>query len=104
MAAITFVEVDGREHRIEVLADSSLMELAIMNNVRGVDAECGGACSCATCHVLVPQVSWIPGPDEMELEMLESAREQRTPESRLGCQVRVSPSSPELRVRIPGNV
>ncbi|HEX8662212.1 MAG TPA: 2Fe-2S iron-sulfur cluster-binding protein, partial [Brevundimonas sp.] len=55
MAKITYIEHDGREHVVEVKNGLSVMEGAIRNNVPGIDADCGGACACATCHVYVDE-------------------------------------------------
>ena len=63
MATIKFIEFDGTEHVVEGANDSSIMEAAVTNLVPGIDADCGGECSCATCHVLIDQV-WRAKLDE----------------------------------------
>jgi 2Fe-2S ferredoxin len=90
MAHITFIEADGTRHETEGEAGSTVMETAILNGVPGIVAECGGACTCATCHVYV-DAAWseaVGGPSAMEEDMLDFAFDVR-PESRLSCQIRV---------------
>ena len=102
MAKITYVEHDGREHVVEVKPGLSVMEGAIRNNVPGIDADCGGACACATCHVYVDEafVDAAGQPSAMEESMLDFA-ENVQPNSRLSCQIRVSDELDGLVVRLP---
>ena len=91
MPKITYIEFDGREHPVEVKPGLSVMEGAIKNNVPGIDAVCGGACACATCHVYVDE-AWrekTGTASAMEESMLDFA-ENVEPNSRLSCQIRVS--------------
>ena len=102
MPKITYIEHDGREHAVEVKAGLSVMEGAIRNNVPGIDADCGGACACATCHVYVDP-AWLeklPKRQEMEEQMLDFAQEVK-PNSRLSCQIKVTPALDGLVVRTP---
>src|ERR1700754_317632 len=102
MPKITYIENDGTEHTVEVKAGYSVMEGAIRNNVPGIDADCGGACACATCHVYVDE-AWRAATGSasvMEESMLDFAQDQR-PESRLSCQIRVTPALDGLVVRLP---
>lgn len=103
MAKITFVSADGAL-RTDVDADNgaSVMEAAIRNGVPGIDAECGGACACATCHVYVDEewVSVVGNPEPMEEDMLDFAYEVR-PNSRLSCQIRVRDELDGLVVHVP---
>jgi len=102
MPNIVYVENDGQEHMIDVPAGWSVMDGAVKNTVRGIDADCGGACACATCHVFVDQ-AWIgklPAASEMETEMLALA-EDVVPTSRLSCQIVVSHELDGLVVRMP---
>jgi 2Fe-2S ferredoxin len=102
MVQITFVEHDGTEHPIEAEAGLTLMEAAVSNAVPGIDAECGGACMCATCHVYVDEL-WrerLPAKTEDEESMLEFAT-AATESSRLGCQVPLTEEHDGLVVRIP---
>lgn len=104
MAKITYVEHDGREHVVEVKTGLSVMEGAIRNNVPGIDADCGGACACATCHVYVDEafVTAAGQPSAMEESMLDFA-ENVQPNSRLSCQIRVNDELEGLIVRLPEN-
>ena len=102
MPKITYIEFDGREHAVEVKPGLSVMEGAIKNNVPGIDADCGGACACATCHVYV-DVAWrekTGTASAMEESMLDFA-ENVEPNSRLSCQIRVTEALDGLVVRMP---
>ena len=104
MAKITYVEFDGREHEVEVRPGLSVMEGAVKNNVPGIDADCGGACACATCHVYVDE-AWTDKTgtaSAMEESMLDFAEEVQ-PTSRLSCQIRVTDALDGLVVRMPEN-
>ena len=99
---VTFVQNDGVEKTIEDLdPDQSLMEAARNNGVKGILADCGGGCACATCHVYVdPQWQSLVGPpDSVEagvLDMLEALKEN----SRLSCQIKLRPELDGLRVTV----
>ena len=102
MTKVTFIEHDGAEHIVDAADGVSLMEAAVRNNVPGIDADCGGACSCATCHVYVDE-AWgeqAGTPSDNEAAMLEFA-ENTSPASRLSCQIRVSAALEGLIVRLP---
>ena len=102
MPKITYIEFDGREHPVEVRSGLSVMEGAIKNNVPGIDADCGGACACATCHVYVDE-AWrekTGTASAMEESMLDFA-ENVEPNSRLSCQIRVTDALDGLVVRMP---
>ena len=102
MAKITYIEFDGTEHAVEVRNGLTVMEGAIKNNVPGIDADCGGACACATCHVYVEE-AWreaVGPPSEMEEDMLDFAFDVR-PSSRLSCQIKVTEALDGLVVRVP---
>ncbi len=79
------------------------METAIMNNVRGIDAECGGCCSCATCHVYVEEtfLALIPPPDDMENELLDGVASERRSNSRLSCQLFITDACDGIVVHVP---
>ena len=102
MPKITYIEFDGTEHVVEVKKGLSVMEGAIKNNVPGIDADCGGACACATCHVYVDEAyRAVTGePEPMEQDMLDFAYDVR-PNSRLSCQIRVSAALDGLVVTVP---
>lgn len=102
MPKVTFIQADGSTREVEGLAGDSVMETAIDNDVDGIIAECGGACSCATCHVYVDE-AWLdrlPPPDPLEDGMLECVLE-RQPNSRLSCQIRLNDELDGIRVRVP---
>ncbi len=102
MARITYVEFSGKEQVLDIAPGTSLMQGAINSNVRGIIAECGGACSCATCHVYVDE-SWVDkleAKSDMEDAMLEAVVEQQ-PNSRLSCQIKVTEALDGLVVRMP---
>jgi len=102
MAKITYIEFNGTPHEVEVPSGLSVMEGAIDNNIPGVEAECGGACSCATCHVYVDP-DWVTAtgsPEHLEKDMLECAMDLQD-NSRLSCQIEVSDELDGLVVRMP---
>lgn len=102
MAKITFVDHGGTARTVDAASGSSVMEAAVHNDIPGIDAECGGACSCATCHVYVdPEwVDVVGAPAPMEEDMLDFASDVRS-NSRLSCQIRVSSELDGLVVRTP---
>ena len=102
MAKITYIEFDGKTHTVEVKPGLSVMEGAIKNRVPGIDADCGGACACATCHVYVDE-AWrekTGTTSAMEESMLDFA-ENVEPNSRLSCQIKVTDELEGLVVRMP---
>ncbi len=102
MAKINFIQHDGVLRQVESQDGSSLMEIAISNNVAGIDADCGGACACATCHVYVDP-NWLPklgARTPMEASMLEFAESVES-RSRLACQIRVDATLDGLTVYLP---
>jgi ferredoxin, 2Fe-2S len=103
MPTINFLLSDGTTRTVEAATGRSVMEAAIHGNVRGIDAECGGCCSCATCHVYVDEsyLPLIPAADEMEDELLQGVTAERRMGSRLSCQLVVSPALDGLTVSVP---
>jgi 2Fe-2S ferredoxin len=102
MVKITFVDAQGTARTVEGEVGSTVMETAIRNGVPGIDAECGGACACATCHVYVDE-AWREAtgePEPMEEDMLDFAFDVR-PASRLSCQIRVKDNLDGLTVTTP---
>lgn len=102
MPLITYVESDGTRREVEAQPGATLMETAIRNGVRGIVAECGGACTCATCHVYVDP-EWISvtgGPSPMEEDMLDFAFAVED-NSRLSCQIRIRDELDGLVVHVP---
>ena len=102
MPTITYIDHDGTERPIEAKNGETVMETAIKNSVPGIDADCGGACACATCHVYVDE-AWretVGEPEPMEEDMLDFAFEPQ-PNSRLSCQITVSDALDGLVVTVP---
>jgi 2Fe-2S ferredoxin len=103
MTKVTFIDVAGQSRTVEGQLGSTVMETALRNSVPGIEAECGGACACATCHVYVsPEWTETVGkPSQMEEDMLDFAFEVR-PNSRLSCQIKVTAALDGLVVTTPG--
>lgn len=103
MAKITYIEFGGKSHTIDVANGASIMEGARDNNIPGIEADCGGACACSTCHVYVDPtwVEKIPNMDEMERDMLDFAHEPDPQRSRLTCQLKVTDALDGLVVQMP---
>ncbi len=102
MTKITYIEHDGTEHVVDAPNGGSVMEAAVSNSVPGIDADCGGACACATCHVYVDAAfaEKVGKPGEMEQSMLDFAENvQET--SRLSCQITVSDDLEGLKITMP---
>lgn len=102
MPKITFIDAQGESRSVEAETGSTVMEAAIREGIPGIEAECGGACACATCHVYVDE-AWtdaVGQPAPMEEDMLDFAFDVR-PTSRLSCQIRVKDELDGLVVRTP---
>lgn len=102
MVKITYIEFNGAEHIVDVRPGLSVMEGAVKNNIPGIDADCGGGCSCGTCHVYVDP-DWealAGGRTPIEDATIEFA-ENVAPNSRLSCQIKVSQEFDGLVVRMP---
>jgi 2Fe-2S ferredoxin len=102
MAKIHFVDHTGETRTIDVENGATVMEAAIRNAIPGIEAECGGACACATCHVYVDE-KWreiVGGPSPMEEDMLDFGYDVR-PSSRLSCQIKVTDALDGLVVTVP---
>jgi 2Fe-2S ferredoxin len=102
MANITYIDPDGTPRTVDGELGSTVMETAIKNNVPGIEAECGGACACATCHVYVDD-AWratVGDPSPMEEDMLDFGYDVK-PNSRLSCQIKVTAELEGLVVRVP---
>jgi 2Fe-2S ferredoxin len=102
MPKIIYIENNGTKHELEVKTGLSVMEGAINNSVPGIDADCGGACACATCHVHVDP-AWIAKltpADALELSMIDFAPGSDAT-SRMSCQIKVAPALDGLVVRLP---
>ena len=102
MAKIIFIEHSGATHAVDAKSGLTVMEAAVKNNVPGIDADCGGACACATCHVYVDD-AWLEktgARSAMEESMLDFA-ENVKPNSRLSCQIKIADALDGMTVRLP---
>ena len=102
MTKVTYIEPDGTTREVEAPPGTTVMEAAVDNSVEGIVAECGGACSCATCHVYVDP-EWadkLPPPDAQEDGMLDCVID-RQPNSRLSCQIQLGDDLDGIIVRVP---
>jgi len=102
MPQITLIEFNGQDHTIEAEVGKSLMQNAIDNAIPGIDADCGGACACGTCHCFVSE-AWLPASgdaDPMEESML-GMRPDRADNSRLSCQIDVTEDHDGMVVNLP---
>ena len=103
MVRIVFNSGDGSSREVEVAVGRSLMLGATINGVAGIEADCGGTLSCATCHVYVDPawVDRLPEPELMEVELMEGVAAERRPNSRLSCQIVVTEALDGLTVEVP---
>ncbi len=102
MIRITYKDSEGHSRTVEAQPGSTVMETALREGIPGIEAECGGACACATCHVYVDE-AWtevVGKPEQMEEDMLDFAFEVR-PTSRLSCQIKVTDALDGLIVTTP---
>jgi 2Fe-2S ferredoxin len=103
MGRVTYIGHDGTAHTLELVDSMSLMEGAISNGIPGIDADCGGNCACATCHVHVA-AAWLarvgPPATAAEAELLQLAPEVR-PDSRLSCQIKMREELDGIIVHLP---
>ena len=103
MPKISFKQANGITRELEIPVDSTLMEAAVSNDVEGIVGECGGTMACGTCHCFIDN-SWLDKtgtPCEMEEQVLEYSNVDARPNSRLGCQVRISQALDGLVVELP---
>ena len=102
MPKVTYIEASGKKHEIQVDTGLSIMEGAVQNSVPGIDADCGGSCACATCHVYVDE-QWtekVPEITDAEKDMLDFAFEPKK-NSRLICQFILEDSHDGIVVNLP---
>ena len=102
MPKITYIEHNGKSHTLEVENGLTVMEGAVQNNISGIDADCGGGCACATCHVYIDE-KWfnkLQKKENAEQDMLDVAFEPNS-FSRLSCQIIVSDELDGLVVKMP---
>lgn len=103
MVKITYIEFDGEQHVVDVETGLTVMEGARNNSIPGIEADCGGACACSTCHVYVSNewVKKLPEKDPMEEDMLDFAHEPDPIRSRLTCQIKITDDLEGLVVTMP---
>jgi len=102
MAKITYIEFDGKKHALEVETGKSIMQAAVDNSLKGILGDCGGACSCATCHCYVEDewLSKLDAKSETEAMLLEEVMEPK-PNSRLSCQIKASDELDGMVIHLP---
>jgi 2Fe-2S ferredoxin len=100
---VIFVAVDGSQRTIDATVGDSVMATAVKNGVPGIIGECGGNCSCATCHVYVDEefLPLVGGPGDMEDDLLDLGAADRRPSSRLSCQIKITEELDGLTVETP---
>ena len=103
MPRVTYISQDGKTTTLDIAIGTSVMQAAVFNGVDGIVAECGGSCMCATCHVYVREdlLALTPPMQPDEDAMLEGTASPRRPNSRLSCQLLVSPEMDGLVVYLP---
>jgi 2Fe-2S ferredoxin len=103
MPRVTYISQDEKSTTLDIAVGTSVMQAAVLHGVDGIVAECGGSCMCATCHVYVreDQLAMVPPLDADEDAMLEGTASPRRPNSRLACQLVVSPEMDGLVVHLP---
>ena len=102
MGRVTYIESNGEQHQVNLDNGQSIMQGALDNLIEGILGECGGCCSCATCHCYVDD-AWLEkvgAPDDMEKDMLDSVVDPKS-SSRLSCQIQMSDDLDGLVVRLP---
>jgi 2Fe-2S ferredoxin len=102
MPTIHFVESNGTQHAVQADVGQSIMQAAVNNGVPGILADCGGSCSCATCHCYVDAawVARVPEAESYEIELLTCALDVR-PNSRLSCQIKISAEIDGIVLQLP---
>lgn len=103
MPRITYIHTDGTREELDVADGTSVMQGALRHGVEGIVAECGGNAMCATCHVYVEpdRLDLLPPTSDEEDALLDGTASERRPNSRLSCQIQVTPALDGLVVRLP---
>lgn len=104
MGTVTFIERDGTAQSVDYRDGESLMQAGTRAGIDGIIGECGGSCMCATCHVYVEETAFLrlPPPEETEKEALEFTAVHVRPLSRLGCQLRLGPTTDGMTFTVAG--
>ena len=102
MPKITFIDADGGSQTLQAEVGQTVMQVAVENDIRGILADCGGSCSCATCHCYLDE-AWTGrfGPASVEEVELVSYAFDPLPSSRLSCQLLLQPEHDGLVIRLP---
>ena len=103
MVQVVYIEHDGERTELDVQEGWTVMQAAVSNGIEGIEAECGGSCCCATCHVYVDEafVDRLQPAADQELGMLDEVVAERLPNSRLACQIKVTAELDGLTVHMP---
>jgi ferredoxin, 2Fe-2S len=104
MPKVVYVSASGQAREVDVPIGTTVMAAALKNGIDGIVAECGGVCMCSTCHVFVDENYFdrLPPAQDTEESVLEISAEERRPNSRLSCQIKVTEDLDGLIVRLPG--
>jgi ferredoxin, 2Fe-2S len=104
MPKVVYVSASGQSREVDVPIGTTVMAAALKNGIDGIVAECGGVCMCSTCHVFVDEKYFdrLPPAQDTEESVLEISAEERRPNSRLSCQIKVTEDLDGLIVRLPG--
>lgn len=105
MISIRFIRTDGSVQVLQAEPGQSLMKAAVDANLQGIEADCGGSLTCATCHVMIgpPWAAMLNAPVPDEIDMLDFASSPVTADSRLSCQVKLTPDMDGMEVRLPAS-
>ena len=103
MPRVVFIQPSGESHTVDVASGTSLMTAAVKHGVDGIIGECGGVCMCATCHIYVREefLAKLPPIKDTEEAVLEVTNAERLPNSRLSCQIKMTPDLDGLTVEVP---
>jgi ferredoxin, 2Fe-2S len=103
MSLIYFTLANGGQYDAEASEGQTLLQVAVQNGIDGLLAECGGSCTCGTCHCYIDTAQWalLPAPETTESDMLDFVADERRATSRLACQIRITPELEGLRVHVP---
>ena len=103
MPTIHFILADGSQRETEAAVGGTLLQAAQRAGIEAFLAECGGSCTCGTCHCFIDPAQWhlLPAPQDAEHDMLDFVAAGRGPTSRLACQLNITPALHGLRVSLP---